>query len=653
LVDPYAKVIGRDVTWDDSLFPYNLWSGNPDKDLEINNDDNAAFCPLAAVVDSSFTWGNDTPPNIPWHRTVIYETHIKSLSYLHPDIPEHIKGTYAALCYEPIVKHLKKLGVTAVELEPIHHHVDEKFLLDKGLKNYWGYNTLSFFAPDQRFCATPHVLGAVQEFKTMVRVLHSQGIEVILDVVYNHTAEGNHFGPVFNLKGCDNLAYYKVVEGDERYYFDYTGCGNSLNVRHPRVLQMIMDSLRYWILEMHVDGFRFDLASALARHFYDVDKLGAFFDIIHQDPVISRVKLIAEPWDIGSGGYQVGNFPVLWTEWNGKFRDIIRSFWNGKGTTLGELATRITGSSDLYSIDTGRSALSSINFVTCHDGFNLVDLVSYNEKHNEANGENNCDGANDNHSWNHGVEGPTDDDGINEFRWRQRANMLTTMFLSLGVPMLLGGDELSLTQGGNNNTYCQDNELTWYNWELDSDGEDFLEFTSKLISIRHAQPVLQRRRHLRGESYKGVRDITWWLPEGREPQEHDWRDSGRQALGWVMDGAAINELSEEGTRINGETLLVLLNAHFHDTKFRLPTHPSARPWQLLLSTDRSNRTKFGSVYQPNEEFNLKDHSMAIFVLHVQRVVRRMSRAVNVTRSPIESRKELQGSSASYRFVTNP
>jgi len=482
----------------------------------------------------------------------------------------------------------------------------------------------------------------------MVRVLHSHGIEVILDVVYNHTAEGNHFGPVFNLKGCDNLAYYKVVEGDERYYFDYTGCGNSLNVRHPRVLQMIMDSLRYWILEMHVDGFRFDLASALARHFYDVDKLGAFFDIIHQDPVISRVKLIAEPWDVGSGGYQVGNFPVLWTEWNGKFRDSIRSFWNGKGTTLGELATRITGSSDLYSIDTGRSALSSINFVTCHDGFNLVDLVSYNEKHNEANGENNCDGANDNASWNHGVEGPTEDDGVNEFRWRQRANMLATLFLSLGVPMLLGGDELSMTQGGNNNTYCQDNELTWCNWDLDSDGEDFLEFTSKLISIRNSQAVLQRRRHLRGESYKGVRDITWWLPEGREPNDGDWSDAGRQCLGWVMDGSAINELGEDGNRINGETLLVLLNGQFQDIKFRLPTHPSARPWQLVLSTDRSNRTKFGSVYQPGEDYYMKDHSMSIFVLHVQRVVRRMSRAVNVTRSPVDHRKDLHGSTSAYK-----
>eukprot|EP00026_Physarum_polycephalum_P002193 Phypoly_transcript_02198.p1 GENE.Phypoly_transcript_02198~~Phypoly_transcript_02198.p1 ORF type:complete len:788 (+),score=123.44 Phypoly_transcript_02198:321-2684(+) len=619
LLDPYAKAIGRDVTWDDSLFPYNIKSTKPDKDLEKSTLDNAAFCPLAMVVDNSFTWGNDHPPNVPWHRSVIYETHVKSQTFLHPDIPEHVRGTYAGLCSEPFIEHLKKLGVTAVELEPIHHHVDEKNLLDKGLTNHWGYNTLSFFAPDLRYCATSHVLGAVQEFKTMVRILHSHGIEVILDVVYNHTAEGNHFGPVFNFKGADNLAYYKTVEGDERFYFDYTGCGNSLNVRHPRVLQLIMDSLRYWILEMHVDGFRFDLASALARHFYAVDKLAAFFDIIHQDPVISRVKLIAEPWDVGSGGYQVGNFPVLWTEWNGKYRDSIRGFWNGKGVTLGEFATRVCGSSDLYTMDTGRTTLASINFITCHDGFNLLDLVSYNEKHNEANGENNNDGANDNHSWNHGVEGPTEDPAINDLRWRQRANFLCTLFVSLGVPMILGGDELSMTQDGNNNTYCQDNELTWFNWDLDDDAEEFLEFTRKLIQFRKSQAVLCRRRHLRGDVKSGLRDIVWYLPEGREPTAGEWHDSNRRCLGWVMDGNAITDLSATGIIHSGPTLLIIMNAQFNNVDFKLPVHNDpANQWQLMLATDRTLKSKLNTPFHAGENFQMRDHTVAFFQLQVRR-----------------------------------
>lgn len=622
LLDPYAKAIGRDVTWDDSLFPYNIKSHKPDKDLEKSTLDNSAFCPLAMVVDNSFTWGNDHPPNVPWHRSVIYETHVKSQTFLHPDIPEHIRGTYAGLCSEPFIEHLKKLGVTALELEPIHHHVDEKNLLDKGLTNHWGYNTLSFFAPDLRYCATSHVLGAVQEFKTMVRILHSHGIEVILDVVYNHTAEGNHFGPVFNFKGADNLAYYKTVEGDERFYFDYTGCGNSLNVRHPRVLQLIMDSLRYWILEMHVDGFRFDLASALARHFYAVDKLAAFFDIIHQDPVISRVKLIAEPWDVGSGGYQVGNFPVLWTEWNGKYRDSIRGFWNGKGITLGEFATRVCGSSDLYSLDTGRTTLASINFITCHDGFNLRDLVSYNEKHNEANGENNNDGANDNHSWNHGVEGPTEDPAINDLRWRQRANFLCTLFVSLGVPMILGGDELSMTQDGNNNTYCQDNELTWFNWDLDAEDEEFLEFTRKLIQFRKSQAVLCRRRHLRGSVKSGLRDIVWYLPEGREPTSGEWHDSNRRCLGWVMDGNAITDLSATGVIHSGPTLLIIMNAQFSHVDFKLPVHSDpALQWQLMLVTDRTLKSKIGLNFSAGEHFQMRDHTVAIFQLQIKREIR--------------------------------
>eukprot|EP01117_Protostelium_nocturnum_P017862 TRINITY_DN734_c0_g1_i1.p1 TRINITY_DN734_c0_g1~~TRINITY_DN734_c0_g1_i1.p1 ORF type:complete len:1342 (-),score=550.59 TRINITY_DN734_c0_g1_i1:151-4176(-) len=618
LLDPYAKTIGRNVTWDDSLFPYSIDDHGYDKDLIQNMDDNAAFCPLGAVIDSAFTWGNDAPPNVPWHNTVIYEAHVKSLTFNHPEIPEHVRGTYSALCFEPIIKHLKKIGVTAIELLPIHHHVDEKFLIDKGLKNFWGYNTLAFFAPDIGFTSSSDPLGAINEFKTMVRVLHSHGIEVILDVVYNHTAEGNHFGPVFNFKGFDNTAYYKVVEGDERFYFDYTGCGNSLNVRHPRVLQLIMDSLRYWITEMHVDGFRFDLASTLARTFYEVDKLGAFFDIIHQDPIISKVKLIAEPWDLGDGGYQVGNFPVLWTEWNGRFRDDVRGFWNGKGTNLADLATRITGSSDLYSIDSGRSAVASINFITCHDGFNLRDLVTYNEKHNEANGENNCDGNNENASWNHGAEGETDDKGIKEFRWRQRANMIATLFLSLGVPMLLGGDELSMTQGGNNNTYCQDNDITHFNWKNteDSDHQDFLDFVEKMISIRHTQKVLQRRRHFQGRTRKGVKDITWYLPDGREPHSNDWHNPGEQCLGYIMDGNAINEVSERGTRIVGDTLLILINGSFNNVEFKIPPHASHMPWSLILSSDRSlNNEKMGHLWQSSDLFHMKDHSVSILQLY--------------------------------------
>lgn len=626
LLDPYAKSIGRDLQWDDSLFPYNIQSPNPLKHLERNDSDNSAFCPLAAVVDNSFTWGNDHPPNVPWHRTVIYEAHVKALTIQHPDVPEHIRGTYAGLCHESIISHLKKLGVTAIELEPIHHHVDEKPTLDKGLCNFWGYNTLSFFAPDLKYCATHSVLGAVQEFKTMVRVLHSHGIEVILDVVYNHTAEGNHYGAMFNLKGCDNLAYYKTPEGDPLYYFDYTGCGNSLNVRHPRVLQLIMDSLRYWIQEMHVDGFRFDLASALARQFHDVDKLSAFFDIIHQDPVISRVKLIAEPWDCGSGGYQVGNFPVLWTEWNGRYRDSIRGFWNGKGITLGEFATRVTGSSDLYTSDSGRSALSSINFITCHDGFNLLDLVSYNEKHNEANGENNNDGANDNHSYNHGAEGDSEDPGINEFRWRQRANFVATLFLSLGVPMILSGDELSKTQGGNNNTYCQDNAITWLDWDLYEDEEDFLQFTSKMIKFRKSHPVLNRRRHLKGE-VNGVKDVIWYTPNAEEPSNDDWHDSRKQALAFVMDGEAIVDLSHTGQVHTGETILVMVNAAFNDVIFTVPKHRSGKHWQLDLSTDRALKAQCGvSIVTPGSTFTLKDHSICIFHLYTRNNALNQSRA---------------------------
>src|SRR6516162_924531 len=463
ILDPYAKAIGRDLKWDDSLFGYKI--GDPNADLSFDERDSAPFAPLAAVVDNAFTWGDDRPPRVPWTKTLIYELHVKGFTMRHPGVPEKQRGTYAGVASEAAVQHLRSLGVTAVELMPVHQHVDDRHLQERGLHNYWGYNTLAFFAPELRYASKHSPRKSVQEFKMMVRSLHAAGIEVILDVVYNHTGEGSPLGPTLSMRGADNAAYYRLAE-DPRYYMDFTGTGNTLNMTHPYVLQLIMDSLRYWVVEMHVDGFRFDLASTLARELFDVDRLGAFFDIIHQDPLLSQVKLIAEPWDVGPGVYQVGNFPVLWTEWNGKYRDGVRRFWKGDGGTASELATRLAGSSDLYQ-DDGRKPYASINFITCHDGFTLHDLVSYNEKHNEANGEENRDGASDNNSWNCGEEGDTNDPEIIELRERQKRNLMSTLMLSVGVPMMLGGDELGHGQDGNNNAYCQDNELTWLDWELD------------------------------------------------------------------------------------------------------------------------------------------------------------------------------------------
>ncbi len=461
LLDPYAKAIGRDVRWDDCLFGYKVGSD----DLTFDERDSAAFSPLGSVVDTAFTWGDDRPPHTPWHKTLIYEAHVRGMTMRHPGVPEEKRGSYSGLASEPILQHLLDLGVTAVELMPVHFHLDDRHLLEKGLTNYWGYNTLNYFAPDLEYASKASPRKSIQEFKTMVRSLHASGIEVILDVVYNHTCEGSRMGPTLSWRGVDNMAYYRLVHDDMRYCMDYTGTGNTLNMRHPRVLQMIMDSLRYWVLEMHVDGFRFDLASTLARELHEVDRLGAFFDIIHQDPILSQVKLIAEPWDVGPGGYQVGNFPVLWTEWNGRYRDSVRRFWKGDGGLVSEIATRLSGSSDLYE-HSGRKPYASINFVTAHDGFPLQDLVSYDHKHNEANGEDNRDGTDDNNSWNCGAEGPTDDPGIHDLRERQKRNLIATMFFSQGVAMILGGDELSHTQKGNNNAYCQDNEISWLNWEL-------------------------------------------------------------------------------------------------------------------------------------------------------------------------------------------
>src|SRR6185437_1475074 len=569
LLDPYAKAIARTVNWAPEMYDYR--QDGEDADLVMDDRDNAAFAPLAAVVDTAFTWGNDRQPRTPWHNTVIYELHVKGFTRLRSDLPERMRGTYSGLGSEPSIRHLLDLGVTAVELMPVHHHSVDNHLVDLGLTNYWGYNTLAFFAPDIRYSMTQTPLESVRAFKTMVKNLHSAGLEVILDVVYNHTAEGNHLGPTLSLRGVDNAAYYRLEQDNQRFYTDYTGCGNTLNVRHPRVLQLIMDSLRYWVREMHVDGFRFDLASALARELHAVDKLGAFFDIIHQDPILSQVKLIAEPWDLGEGGYQVGNFPTKWTEWNGKYRDAVRRFWRGDGRAVSELATRLSGSSDLYE-QSGRRPYASINFITAHDGFTLADLVSYSDKHNEANGESNADGENQNFSLNGGAEGPTDDPRVLELRARLRRNFMATLFFSIGVPMISGGDELWRTQGGNNNEYCQDNEISWTHWDGSPEARDFLEFTRRIIRIWRENPVLRRRKFFQGRRIRGaeVIDIAWLDPAGAEMTDEMWTSPDIRSLGVRLNGDAILEVNERGERIMGATLLLLLNAGDTPASFVLP-----------------------------------------------------------------------------------
>ncbi len=585
--DPYAKAVGRPLRWADELYGYT--HGHPEADLEMDERDNAAWAPLAAVIDPAFTWGDDRRPNTPWHNTIIYEVHVKGFTKLHPEIPEHLRGTYSGLASEPAIRHLKELGVTAVELMPVHHHAYERHLVENNLSNYWGYNTLAFFAPDTRYAAATQPSEAVREFKRMVRVLHAAGLEVILDVVYNHTAEGNHLGPTLSLRGIDNASYYRLSPENRRYYVDFTGCGNTLNMVHPRVLQLIMDSLRYWVLDMHVDGFRFDLASTLARELHEVDKLGAFFDIIHQDPVLSQVKLIAEPWDLGEGGYQVGNFPVGWTEWNGRYRDTVRAFWKGDGGMMSETATRLAGSSDLYE-HSGRRPYASINFVTCHDGFTLQDLVSYNEKHNEANLEGNRDGENNNLSWNCGVEGPTDDPAIVALRERQKRNFIATLMLSQGVPMISGGDELSRTQRGNNNAYCQDNEISWYDWQLDERRRDFLEFVRYMVKLRREHPVLRRRRFFQGRPIRGsgVKDIAWFEPSGKEMDDRAWHNPAARCLGFLLEGSAIDEVDEQGNPVVDDTLFVMLNANPETVVFHLPPHEPGTRWERLLDTHDTN-----------------------------------------------------------------
>jgi glycogen operon protein len=586
--------------------------GFPD-DPTPDDRDSAPYAPLAAVVDDAFTWGNDRAPRTPWHETVIYELHVKGYTQLHPHVPEALRGTYLGLASEAAIRHLTSLGVTAVELMPVHHHNDEWHLVQRGLNNYWGYNTLSYFAPDVRFALSPLPLETVREFKVMVRALHAANLEVILDVVYNHTAEGNHLGPTLSLRGIDNSSYYRLLPNNPRYYQDFTGTGNTLNMRSPRVLQLIMDSLRYWVLEMHVDGFRFDLASALARELHAVDKLGAFFDIIHQDPVLSQVKLIAEPWDLGEGGYQVGNFPTKWTEWNGKYRDAVRRFWRGDDGVVSELATRLSGSSDLYE-QSGRRPYASINFVTAHDGFTMADLVSYNVKRNDANGENNQDGENHNLSWNCGVEGPTDDRRILDLRDRQRRNLMATLMLSIGVPMISGGDEVGRTQKGNNNAYCQDNEISWTAWDLPASERDFLIFVRRLIKIRKDHAVLRRRKFFQGRHIRGkdVLDITWLDPSGREMADDTWNSPGVRCLGVRLNGDAIDEIDERGERIVGATLVLLLNAGDKGIPFVLPDTTATERWMTLLDTAdpwQPARTLRGA-----ERYQLPSRSMAVLRL---------------------------------------
>jgi isoamylase len=581
LLDPYAKAIEGEVQWNEAVFPYHF----DDPEGSKNDLDSAPFMPKCVVINPFFDWGNDRPPRVPMHESVIYEMHVKGFTKRHPGVPEELRGTYAGLAFPAAIDHLKRLGVTAVELLPVHQFVHDSLLQERGLRNYWGYNSIAYLAPHNEYAAAGGSIGQqVQEFKQMVKILHQEGIEVILDVVYNHTAEGNHMGPVLSLKGIDNAAYYRLVPGSERYYMDYTGTGNSLNMRHPHVLQLIMDSLRYWVLDMHVDGFRFDLAATLARELHDVDRLSAFFDIIQQDPVISQVKLIAEPWDVGEGGYQVGNFPPLWSEWNGKYRDTVRDYWRGEDQTLGDFAYRFTGSPDLYAT-TGRRPSASINFITAHDGFTLRDLVSYNDKHNEANGEENKDGESHNRSWNGGAEGPTDDPGTNALRGRQQRNFLATLFLSQGIPMLLGGDEMGRTQGGNNNAYCQDNEISWIDWE--NVDRDLLEYTSRLIAFRREHPVFRRRRWFLGTRIhgEGVRDLGWFRPDGELMGDEDWQKGFARSLGVFLNGDAIASLDARGDRVVDDSFYVLFNAHHEGLSFRLPNRPDwGERWVQVLNT---------------------------------------------------------------------
>jgi isoamylase len=583
LLDPYARALDNVEDFKRGVFAYEL--GHEREDYAMLQADQRGV-PLGVVIDPAFGWGRDRHPNTPLHQTVLYEAHVKGLTMLHPDVPEELRGTYAGLAHPAMVKYLKELGVTAVELMPVHAHLDDPFLLDKGLTNYWGYSTLNFFAPELRYSAAHRrgdAMGAVREFKEMVKALHAAGLEVILDVVYNHTSEGNHMGPTLSFKGIDNPTYYRLVQDSPRHYFDYTGTGNTLNARHPQTLQLIMDSLRYWVQEMHVDGFRFDLASTLARGLHEVDQLSSFFTIIHQDPVISQVKLIAEPWDVGEGGYQVGNFPVKWAEWNGVYRDSLRAFWKGEGGLASDLGYRLTGSSDLYQGD-GRKPSASVNFISAHDGFTLRDTVSYNDKHNDANQEGNNDGHNDNRSWNCGAEGPTDDAGINRLRARQQRNLLATMLLSQGTPMLLGGDEFGRSQQGNNNAYCQDNEISWFDWATVD--QDLLDFTRRVIGIRLRHPALHRQKFFSGRPIRGsdIQDVMWFRHDGEQMTDEDWQNPHTQSLAMFLAGNGLRETDRQGRRLQDDHLLLLISSSHEDLEFTLPERMECSEWELVVDT---------------------------------------------------------------------
>ena len=605
LIEPYAKHLQGPLIWTDAHFGYRM--GHAKADLSFDRRDSAPGTPKCRIVDPAFTWGNDRPPRVPWHDTVIYEAHVRGISMRHPDVPPPLRGTYAGLATTPVVDHLVRLGITAIELMPVHAFVDDRHLLDRGLRNYWGYNTLGFFAPEMRYSST----GRISEFKTMVKVLHSAGIEVLLDVVYNHTAEGNELGPTLSFRGIDNASFYRLQPENPRYYMDFTGTGNTLNLQHPSVLQMLMDSLRYWVTEMHVDGFRFDLASALARELHEVDRLGSFFDTIGQDPVLSQVKLIAEPWDLGSGGYQVGNFPPGWNEWNDKYRNTLRGYWKGDGGLMGDFARRFTGSSDLYEAS-GRKPHASINFITAHDGFTLEDLVSYNDKHNEANGEDNRDGQQDNRSWNCGVEGPTDDPAVLALRRRQKRNLLASLLLSQGVPMVLGGDELDRTQRGNNNAYCQDNELSWTDWGADERRKQFLEFAQRIVKLRRRHPVFSRRRYVRADTLtaEGLKEILWLTPDGREMNASNWEQEFARCLGVYLAGGAIERRGRRGEPITDNNFLVLFNAHHETITFRIAAALSAKTWERVLDTALEDEP-FSRQTLPGESYALQGRSLVL------------------------------------------
>ena len=608
LIDPYAKDLIGKLRWTHSHFGYQI--GHRLEDLSFDRRNNAGGLPKCRVIDPAFSWSDDRSPHIPWSDMVVYELHVRGFTKNHPGVPSSLRGTYAGIATAPVIDHLKHLGVTSVELMPVHAFIDERPLIDRGLSNYWGYNAIGFFAPDHRYSST----GNVSEFKTMVKTLHSNGFEVILDVVYNHTAEGNHLGPTISFRGIDNAYYYRLSDEAPRYYKDYTGCGNTLDLHQPRVLQLIMDSLRYWVLEMHVDGFRFDLASSLARELHEVNRLGAFFDILAQDPVLSQVKLIAEPWDLGEGGYQVGNFPTGWGEWNDRYRDTMRAYWKGDGGLIGDFALRLTGSSDLYD-HSGRKPYASVNFVTAHDGFTLQDMVSYNGKHNEANGEQNRDGSDKNNSWNCGIEGDTEDAAINALRAQQKRNFLATLFFSQGVPMLVAGDEMGRTQHGNNNAYCQDNDISWLNWNLSDSDREFLAFAQRVISLRRRHPVFRRRNFFQGRAIQGsgIKDILWFKPDGSEMNEQEWMHDFARCLGVFLGGESMQERDRRGQSTHDDNVLLLFNSHHEAIPFSLPVLCEGCFWESVLDTSLTGGGEPDSSLQNGNSYQLQGRSLALLI----------------------------------------